>query len=184
LLTYRASVEKDQKRRLECWVRAESFLRNDRKHTMNDAHWMQEALIEARQAEALGEVPVGAVVVRVGEVVGRGFNCRESDADPLAHAEILAIREAAQAVGGWRLVGCDLYVTLEPCAMCAGALVNSRVERLVFGARDPKAGYCGSLGNLVQDPRLNHHIEIVEGILAEESSALLRRFFASLRRNR
>ena len=184
MLTYGSSAERDQKRRLARQVRAASSVCNEPNHTMNDAHWMQEALTEAHQAGALGEVPVGAVVVRAGEVVGRGFNRRESDADPLAHAEVLAIREAAQAVGGWRLVGCDLYVTLEPCAMCAGALVNSRVERLVFAARDPKAGYCGSLGNLVQDPRLNHQIEIAEGILAEESSALLRRFFASLRRNR
>jgi len=151
---------------------------------MDDAVWMQEALLGARRAAAKGEVPIGAVVVRDEKVIGRGFNRRERDGDPLAHAEILAIRQAAQEVGGWRLVGCSLYVTLEPCAMCAGALVNSRVERLVFAARDPKAGYCGSLGNLVQDARLNHRLEIVEGILAEESGTLLRQFFASLRRDR
>jgi tRNA(adenine34) deaminase len=151
---------------------------------MDEAVWMQEALLEARKAAAKGEVPIGAVVVRGEEVIGRGFNRRESDGDPLAHAEILAIRQAAQEIGGWRLVGCDLYVTLEPCAMCAGALVNSRVERLVFAARDPKAGFCGSLGNLVQDVRLNHRLEVVEGILAEESGTLLRQFFASLRRDR
>ena len=150
---------------------------------MNDALWMQEALAEAHKAAAAGEVPVGAVVVRDGEVVGRGFNRREIDGDPLAHAEILAIRKAAQAIGGWRLVGCSLYVTLEPCAMCAGALVASRIERLIFAARDPKAGYCGSLGNLVQDARLNHRLEITEGIQAEEAGTLLRQFFASLRRN-
>jgi len=151
---------------------------------MDDSFWMQEALAEAHQAAARGEVPVGAVVVRDGVVVGRGFNRRETDGDPLAHAEILAIRQAAQQVGNWRLVGCELYVTLEPCAMCAGALVNSRVERLVFATRDPKAGYCGSLGNLVRDERLNHRVEVVEGILADEAGALLRDFFASLRRNR
>ena len=151
---------------------------------MDDSFWMQEALAEAHQAAAMGEVPVGAVVVRDGVVVGRGFNRRETDGDPLAHAEILAIRQAAQQVGNWRLVGCELYVTLEPCAMCAGALVNSRVERLVFATRDPKAGYCGSLGNLVRDERLNHRVEVVEGILADEAGALLRDFFASLRRNR
>ena len=145
---------------------------------------MQQALALARQAAALGEVPVGAVVVEEGEIIGRGFNRREVDGDPLAHAEILAIREAARALGDWRLVGCDLYVTLEPCAMCAGAVVNSRIEQLFFGARDPRAGYCGSLGNLVTDERLNHRVKIVEGILAEESGELLRRFFASLRRNR
>jgi len=151
---------------------------------MDEALWMEEALVEARKAAARGEVPVGAVVVRDGEILGRGSNRRECDGDPLAHAEILAIRQAARATGGWRLVGCDIYVTLEPCAMCAGALVNSRIERLIFAARDPKAGYCGSLGNLVQDARLNHQVEIVEGVLAEESGALLRQFFASLRRNR
>ena len=151
---------------------------------MDEELWMEEALVEARRAAAKGEVPVGAVVVREGEILGRGLNRREGDGDPLAHAEMLAIRQAAREIGGWRLVGCDLYVTLEPCAMCAGALVNSRIERLVFAARDPKAGYCGSLGNLVQDARLNHRVEIVEGVLAEDSGALLRRFFASLRRNR
>ena len=143
---------------------------------------MEVALDEARAAAALGEVPIGAVVVREGAVLGRGFNRRETDGDPLAHAEILAIREAARAMGGWRLSGCTLYVTLEPCAMCAGALVASRIERLVYGSADPKAGFCGSLGNLVQDPRLNHRLDVTYGVLAEESAALLRGFFADLRR--
>lgn len=143
---------------------------------------MLAALAEARAAGAIGEVPIGAVVVCGGEVVGRGHNRREVDRDPLAHAELLAIRQAAARVGGWRLVGCTLYVTLEPCAMCAGALVNARVERLVYGAADPKAGYCGTLGNLVQDPRLNHRLEVTAGVLAEESAELLRGFFSSLRR--
>jgi tRNA(adenine34) deaminase len=143
---------------------------------------MTEALAEARRAAGIGEVPIGAVVVREGEVLGRGHNRRETDGDPLAHAEILAIRQAAVAIGGWRLSGCSMYVTLEPCAMCAGALVNSRVERLVYGASDPKAGYCGSLGNLVQDPRLNHRLEMTAGVLEGESAALLRGFFAALRR--
>jgi tRNA(adenine34) deaminase len=142
---------------------------------------MEAALAEARAAAAIGEVPIGAVVVRAGEVVGRGYNRRETDGDPSAHAEILAIREAARTVGGWRLSGCTLYVTLEPCAMCAGALVASRIERLVYGPADPKAGFCGSLGNLVQDPRLNHRLEVTSGVLAEESAALLRGFFAGLR---
>ena len=127
-------------------------------------------------------MPIGAVVVREGEILGRGHNRREIDGDPLAHAEILAIRQAARRMGGWRLSGCTMYVTLEPCAMCAGALVNSRVERLVYGAADPKAGYCGTLGNLVQDPRLNHRLEVTAGVLEGESAALLRGFFASLRR--
>jgi tRNA(adenine34) deaminase len=143
---------------------------------------MMEALAEARRAGEIGEVPIGAVVVRGREVVGRGYNRREADRDPLAHAEILAIREAASRLQGWRLEGCTMYVTLEPCAMCAGALVNSRVERLVYGAADPKAGYCGTLGNLVQDPRLNHRLEVTAGVLESASAALLRGFFASLRR--
>ncbi len=142
---------------------------------------MQAALAEAESAAALGEVPVGAVVVCGGEIVGRGHNRRESDRDPLAHAELLAIAEAARRLASWRLVGCTLYVTLEPCAMCAGALVNSRVERLVFGAADPKAGYCGSLGDLVRDPRLNHRLEVTGGVLAEECGRRLSLFFQALR---
>jgi tRNA(adenine34) deaminase len=148
---------------------------------MDDEGWMRQALDLARRAAEGGDVPVGAVVVRGGEAIGRGHNRREADADPLAHAELLAIREAALRMGGWRLTGCTLYATLEPCSMCAGALVNARVERLVFGARDPKAGFCGSLGNLVQDARLNHRLEVVEGVLEGASAALLREFFAGLR---
>lgn len=148
---------------------------------MDDQYWMKQALAEARRAADLGEVPIGAVVVRDGEVVGRGHNRREVDGDPLAHAELLALREAALRVGGWRLSGCTMVVTLEPCPMCAGALVASRIDRLVYGAADPKAGYCGSLGNLVQDARLNHRLEVSSGVLAEESAALLRGFFSSLR---
>ena len=146
-----------------------------------DAAWMEEALAEARRAAELGEVPVGAVVVQDGEIVGRGHNRREVDGDPLAHAEMVALREASAKIDGWRLDGATIYVTLEPCAMCAGALVLSRVDRLVFGARDPKAGFCGSLGNLVADERLNHRMEVVEGVGGEESAALLRGFFARLR---
>jgi tRNA(adenine34) deaminase len=149
---------------------------------MDDERWMQEALAAARQGGALGEVPVGAVVVLDGAVVGRGFNRREIDGDPLAHAEICAIRQAAAAVAGWRLDGCTMYVTLEPCAMCAGALVNSRIDRLVYGARDPKAGYCGSLGDLVRDPRLNHRLEVTAGVLEASCGQLLKDFFARLRK--
>jgi tRNA(adenine34) deaminase len=149
---------------------------------MDDREAMQHAIAEAERAGALGEVPVGAVVVRGGEVAGRGHNRRELDGDPLAHAELLAIREAAERIGGWRLTGCTMYVTLEPCAMCAGALVNSRVERLVFGAHDPKAGWCGSLGDLVRDPRLNHRLEVTAGVAAEECGRLLTAFFQGLRR--
>jgi tRNA(adenine34) deaminase len=142
---------------------------------------MEEALALAEEAAAAGETPVGAVVVdREGRIIGRGRNRRESG-DPLGHAELLAIREAAEAIGDWRLEGTTMVVTLEPCAMCAGALVNARVERLVFGALDPKAGFCGSLGNLVQDPRLNHRLEVVGGVEEARSRELLQRFFRQLR---
>ena len=148
----------------------------------DDLRWMNMALAEARRAAEIGEVPVGAVVVQGNQILGRGHNRREIDGDPLAHAEWIALRQAAERIEGWRLVGCTLYVTLEPCAMCAGALVNSRIERLVFGARDPKAGFCGSLGDIVRDPRLNHRLIVREGVLADASSELLRSFFQSLRR--
>ena len=142
---------------------------------------MAFALHEAVLAAKMGEVPVGAVIVRGEEEIGRAHNRRETDRDPLAHAELLAMRIAARRIGSWRLSDCTMYVTLEPCAMCAGALVNGRVERLVFGAEDPKGGYCGSLGNLLQDRRLNHRAEVRSGVLAEESRELLSRFFAALR---
>jgi tRNA(adenine34) deaminase len=144
--------------------------------------WMRRALALAEEGAALGEVPVGAVVVSAdGELLGSGFNRREIDQDPTAHAEILAIREASAKLGSWRLVGCDLYVTLEPCAMCAGAIVLARLGRLVYGASDPKAGFCGSLGDLVRDERLNHRVTLVPGVLAEECGERLSRFFARLR---
>jgi len=144
---------------------------------------MEVALAEARAGAASGEVPVGAVVVSPeGELLARAHNTRESEGDPLGHAELVAIRAAARAVGGWRLSGATLVVTLEPCAMCAGALVLARLARLVYGAADPKAGFCGTLGDLVRDPRLNHRLEVTSGVLAEESAALLKGFFADLRR--
>ncbi|MCB1055862.1 MAG: tRNA adenosine(34) deaminase TadA [Acidobacteria bacterium] len=146
-----------------------------------DEAFMREALVEARKAADKGEVPVGAVLVCDERIVGRGRNRREAAQDPVAHAEILAIRQGARHLGSWRLEDCSLYVTLEPCAMCAGALVNGRVRRLVYGATDPKAGFCGSLGDLVQDPRLNHRLEVESGVLAAESAELLRGFFAELR---
>ncbi len=148
---------------------------------MKDENWMAEALTEARAGGALGEVPIGAVVVRGDRVIGRGHNRREVDGDPLAHAEILALRQAASGTEGWRILESTLYVTLEPCAMCAGALVNSRVTRLVYGAADPKAGYCGSLGDLARDPRLNHRLEVTSGVLEQECGDLLRSFFSDLR---
>ncbi len=152
--------------------------------TQEDVAWMRLALAEAQQALVLGEVPVGAVVVCGDRVIGRGHNRREVDGDPLAHAELLAIGEAARVVGGWRLSGATMYVTLEPCAMCAGALVNSRVDRLVFGARDAKAGFCGSLGDLVRDGRLNHRLAVTAGVLEAESAELLKGFFSALRERR
>jgi tRNA(adenine34) deaminase len=147
----------------------------------DDRAWMEAALAEARAAGEIGEVPIGAVIVHQGEIVARAHNRREVDRDPLAHAEILAIRQAAARLDSWRLTGATLYVTLEPCAMCAGALVASRISRLVYGARDPKAGYCESLGNLVQDPRLNHRLQVAGGVREAESAAMLREFFAALR---
>ncbi len=148
---------------------------------MSQAQWMETAFALAEEAAAEGEIPVGAVVVDAGgRIIGRGRNRRESG-DPLGHAEIYAIHEAAQAIGDWRLEGTTMCVTLEPCAMCAGALVNARVARLVFGAFDPKAGFCGSLGNLVQDPRLNHRLSVEGGFMQERSRALLQRFFRELR---
>jgi tRNA(adenine34) deaminase len=146
-----------------------------------DEHWMRLALAEAARAGELGEVPVGAVLVRDGVELARGHNRRESDADPTAHAEVVALRAAARAAGGWRLEGATLYVTLEPCAMCAGALVNARVARLVYAARDPKAGFCGTLGDITQDPRLNHRLAVTAGVLAEECGQQLRVFFAARR---
>lgn len=142
---------------------------------------MQLALLEAERAATHGDIPVGAIAVKDGAIVGVGRNLRELKQDPTAHAELLAVGQAARAVGAWRLSGVTLYVTLEPCAMCAGALVLARIDRLVFGTRDPKAGAVGSLMNLVQDPRLNHRVEVVEGVLAEECSATLKRFFRRLR---
>ena len=146
-----------------------------------DQRWMREALLEAEKAVRIGEVPIGAVVVRDGVVVGRGHNLRETGKDPTAHAEILALREASRTLGGWRLTDAVLYVTLEPCPMCAGALVQARVKRLVFGARDPKAGCAGTLLNLVAFPAFNHQLSVTAGVLEEECAAVLRRFFQSLR---
>jgi len=142
---------------------------------------MRAALDEARAGRGWVDVPIGAVVARDERALGAAGNQRERLGDPTAHAEILAIRAAARALGQWRLEGCTLYVTLEPCAMCAGAAVLARVPRVVFGAPDPKAGFAGSLGNLLQDPRLNHRAEVVGGVLAEECGAILREFFADRR---
>lgn len=144
--------------------------------------FMELALGLAQRARDLGEVPIGALVVRNGIVIGEGYNQRETKKDPTAHAEILAIQSAAQFLVGWRLTDCELYVTLEPCCMCAGAIVNSRISQLIFGAYDPKAGAVSSLMNLVQDKRLNHQVEVYGGILEEECGRVLKEFFRSLRK--
>jgi tRNA(adenine34) deaminase len=148
---------------------------------LTDEQAMQEALAEAALAPAHGDVPVGAVVVVDGEVVARRHNEREKTGDPSAHAELLALRDAAARLGMWRLDGATLVVTLEPCPMCAGALVAARVGRLVFGAVDPKAGACGSLYNLCADPRLNHELPVTPGVMDSEASGLLESFFNGLR---
>jgi tRNA(adenine34) deaminase len=142
---------------------------------------MARALAEAERSLSWGDVPIGAVVARGEEVLAAAGNERERRGDPTAHAEILALRGASAQVGRWRLDGCTLYVTLEPCSMCAGAMVLARLDRLVFGADDPKAGFAGSLGDLVRDPRLNHRLKVASGVHADEAGGLLRRFFAQRR---
>jgi tRNA(adenine34) deaminase len=148
-----------------------------------DAHavWMGEAITEAMKAAAVGDIPIGAIAVRDGVIIGRGHNRREAEGDPSAHAEIDALRQAAQVVGEWRLHGVTLYCTLEPCVMCAGAMVQARLPMLVWAADDPKAGAGGSVLNILTHPRLNHRVEVVRGVLADEAAAQIREFFAELR---
>ena len=145
--------------------------------SLNHEDYMKEALQEAKKALDSGEVPVGAVIVRDGEIIGRGYNQRESRHDPTAHAEIVALRQAGKYMKGWRLNGAVLYVTLEPCPMCAGAMIQSRIDRVVYGTDDPKAGSAGTLINILQFPGFNHEVKITGGVLADEAAALLRRFF-------
>jgi tRNA(adenine34) deaminase len=147
----------------------------------NDAHWMEQALAQARLAGEAGEVPVGAVVVKDGVVVGRGQNRNLQDHDPTAHAEMVALRQAAANLGNHRLGGCVMFSTIEPCAMCAGAMVHARLARLVYGASDPKAGAAGSALEIVNHPRLNHQMEVTSGVLADQCSAILKAFFQSRR---
>ena len=148
---------------------------------MTDADYMRTALELARLAEVAGEVPVGAVVVKDGVIIGRGFNAPISRHDPSAHAEMQALRDAAQHIGNYRLVGCELFVTLEPCLMCAGAIMHARIKRLVYGASDFKTGVCGSMLNIFAERRLNHHAEVAGGVLAEECGSMLSNFFAMRR---
>ncbi len=147
----------------------------------SDELWMEEALREAQRALALGEVPVGAIVVQDGRIVGRGCNRPLSANDPTAHAEILALREAGQTIGNYRLLDCDLYVTVEPCAMCAGAITHARIRRLVYGAEDPKAGAVHSMLQLLNHPKLNHQVEVSSGVLAARCMDLLQTFFRERR---
>ena len=145
---------------------------------------MKEALAEAKKAAAAGEVPVGAVIVKDGEIIGRGHNETETAKDPTAHAEMIAIRQAAKNLGGWRLTGCTMYVTTEPCSMCAGAIVWSRISRLFIGTMDPKSGACGSVFNIPQESRLNHFVEIETGLMQEECISLMKSFFKELRKRK
>jgi tRNA(adenine34) deaminase len=149
---------------------------------MSDEKFMREALDLARRAAEAGEVPVGAVLVRDGAIVGRGYNQPVSGKDPTAHAEVVALRDAAERIGNYRLGECEMFVTLEPCAMCAGAIMHARLSRVVYGAADPKSGACGSVVDLFAEDRLNHHATIVGGVMAEEAGAMLRDFFAVRRK--
>ena len=143
---------------------------------------MKEALRQAKKAEKLGEVPIGCVIVKDGKIIARGYNRRNTDKNTLAHAELQAIRKASKAVGDWRLEECTMYITLEPCQMCAGAIVRARIPRVVIGCRNPKAGCAGSILNLLNVPAFNHQVELTEGILQEECSTLLKEFFRKLRK--
>ncbi len=146
-----------------------------------DVKYMRRAIRQAERAAKLGEVPIGCVIVRDGVVVGRGYNRRNTDRTTLAHAELLAIDRASRKLGDWRLEGCTMYVTLEPCQMCSGAIVQSRIDRVVIGAMNPKAGCAGSILNILQEPRFNHQVEITRGVLEEECSLILKDFFRDLR---
>lgn len=147
-------------------------------------YWMAKAIDQAKAAAELGEVPIGAIIVRDGEIIGQAANQREAAHQAIAHAEILAIQAANQAVGAWRLEGASLYVTLEPCPMCAGAIINARIKEVVYGASDPKAGCVGSLYNLLEDQRFNHQVEVIAGVCAQESGDILSNFFRNLREKR
>lgn len=155
--------------------------RMSRKKRTEEERYMQQALTQAKRALALGEVPIGCVIVHEGKVIGRGYNRRNTDKSTLSHAEITAIRKASKAIGDWRLEECTLYVTLEPCPMCAGAIVQARIPRVVAGAMNPKAGCAGSVLNLLNEPGFNHQVQFEHGILLEECQSILKSFFAALR---
>ena len=149
-----------------------------------EERFMREAIAEARMAAEAGEIPIGAVIVKDGKIVGRGRNCAEEAKDPTCHAEMLAIKDACRNLGAWRLTGCDMYVTLEPCAMCAGALIHARIRRLYIGTGDPKSSACGSVLDVTGHPGLNHHPDVQTGILQEQCAEILKKFFRELRRKR
>lgn len=151
---------------------------------MDPEEFMKEALEEAELALSIGEVPVGAVIVKDGIIIGKGHNLTESLKDPTAHAEIIAIRDAAKALGGWRLLGCQMYVTTEPCSMCAGAMVLARIQKVYIGTQDKKTGACGSLINIIQDERLNHFVQIETGIMQQQCEKIMKSFFQKLRKKK
>jgi len=153
-------------------------------HLTEEERYMKEAIRQARKAWKLREVPIGCVIVKDGKIIARGYNRRNTDKNTLAHAELLAIRKASRALGDWRLEACTMYITLEPCQMCAGAIVQARISRVVIGSRNPKAGCAGSVLNLLQVPQFNHQVELTEGILEEECSSMLTDFFKELRSQR
>ncbi|WDV45936.1 tRNA adenosine(34) deaminase TadA [Clostridiaceae bacterium M8S5] len=146
-----------------------------------DEYYMKKAIEEAKKAYIKEEVPIGAIIVKDNQIISTGYNLRETSKDATTHAEIMAIKEACKILGGWRLSGCTMYVTIEPCPMCAGAIVNARIDRLVIGAMDLKAGACGSIYNIVEDYRLNHRVEVKTGVLKEECSRVIKQFFSDLR---
>lgn len=149
-----------------------------------DEYFMGQAIEQAKKARDIGEVPIGAIIVKDGEIIATGFNRRECDKNPLAHAEILAIDRASKSLDSWRLMGTTLYVTIEPCPMCAGAIVNARIDRVVIGAMDPKMGACGSVVNLVENEKFNHRVELKSGVLETECSNIVKNFFKDLRKKK
>ncbi len=148
----------------------------------NDEYYMKEALKAAQDAYDAGEVPIGAVIVHNGKIIGRGFNRRNTEGNPLCHAEIIAINEAAHFMGDWRIEECTMYVTVEPCPMCAGAIVQARIPRVVYGAKNPKAGCAGSVLDVLNEPKLNHQVDVTEGVLKEECAAMMKEFFKRFRK--
>lgn len=176
-------MARSQQHRMEEKARKEELLRRQKELQQEmDEKYMKEAIRQARRAAKLGEVPIGCVIVYEDRIIGRGYNRRNTDKSTLSHAEITAIKKASRAVGDWRLEECTLYVTLEPCQMCSGAIVQARIPRVVMGCRNPKAGCAGSILNLLQMPEFNHQVEITEGIRGEECSLLLKNFFKDLRK--